>query len=612
MTLEEAIHAGLSRHQAGNLAEAEKVYRRILAQFPDQPEVLHLLGILAQQVGKQEAALGFFVRAVGLSPGRAEFQGSMGLALAELGRLAEAIAADRKAIELNPQLAQAHNNLGNALAQAGEWEEAVGSFRRAMELAPQGADPAYNLANLYRSRGRMEEAIAEYKRALGVRPKWPQALNNLGLALKDRGALYEAIECFKQAVGLSPDYAEAMSNLGDSLCAAARYDLAAPICRRALALKWDVPEAHNNLGNALCGMGEYEQGIVSYRQALSLRPDFCEAHNNLGNAYHCMGDLEQAICMYRTATALRPDDASARWNMGLIHLMQGDYEKGWPEYEWRLKLKTGRREFAEPRWDGSDLAGKTILLHAEQAMGDTIQFLRYVPMVAARGGTVIVACQGELVRLVGRQEGVKKSVELFSQSLPKFDVQLSMGSLPGLFGTRLPTIPANVPYISAGVTAVRKWKSRVNKEAGKRRKVGLVWAGRSYPDPFRAVPAEMIAALGNVQGNWFCSLQKGEGLEGKRPEMELTDWTSELTDFAETAALMANLDLIVTIDTSVAHLAGAMGKPAWVLLKAVPDWRWMMQGSACPWYPTMRLFRQTTRGDWQAPIDEVIQALQTT
>jgi tetratricopeptide (TPR) repeat protein len=611
MTLQEAINIGLARHQAGKLAEAEAIYRQVLAQNPDHPDVLHLLGIVAQQVGRRDAALELFARAVSLAPQRAEFHGSLGLVLAELGRLPEAIKADREAITLNPDLAQAHNNLGNALAQAGEPEEAVQSFRRAMELAPQAADPPYNLANLFKTLGRMDDAIVQYRRALELRPQWPQAHNNLGIALKDRGLLIEAMECFKQAVSLAPDYAQAMSNLADTLCDLTRYDLAVPVCRRALELKPDLPETHNNLGNALCGLGQYDQAVIAYRHAIALRPDYAEAHNNLANAYHSKGDLEQALCIYRAAVAIRPDYPSAHWNIGLIHLMQGDYERGWPQYEWRLKLKPPfRSEFLESRWDGSELNGRRILLYSEQAIGDIFQFFRYVPMVAQRGGRIVVAAQPELTRLLAMQNHVEQCVPLDAKSLPQFDVQLSFGSLPGLFATRLDTIPAAVPYIIPDPAAVEKWKSRVTAAAGDRRKIGFLWAGRSYPDPFRAAPLELFAAMGKTQGNWFCSLQKGEGaVQTPPPELELTNWTSELMDFADTAALMANLDLIITIDTSVAHLAGAMGKPTWVLLKAVPDWRWMLERSDCAWYPGMRLFRQPRHGDWQTPIQQIVQAL---
>jgi tetratricopeptide (TPR) repeat protein len=570
MKVSEAILLASQAHQAGDLRLAEDLYRKVLAEDPNQLDALNLLGVLSNQAGRGEEGVELIRRAIGVAPTRASFHFNLGVVLADLGRLAEAIAADRQAIALNPDFAAAHNNLGNALADSGSAEEAVGCLRRAMELAPKAADAPYNLGNVLKKLGRMEEAAVAYRRALSLRPQWREAL----------------------------------SGLGEALCGSGDFAAGVEVCGRALDLGPQLAEGHNNLGNALCGLGEYEQGIVSYERALAIRPEYADGWNNLGNAYQCTERFDEAITAYERAVALGVD--LARWNIGLIHLMKGDYERGWPEYELRLKIRNPqRREFSEPKWDGSELGERRILLHSEQGAGDAIQFFRYVRLVAERGGRIVVVCQPELRRLFAMQNGVEECFDVNAGELPRCDVQLAMGSLPGVFRT----IPGEVPYLTAEAAAIGRWRTRVEAAAGRRRRIGLAWAGRRQPDPFRSVPGELLGGLAKAEGNWFCSLQKGE-LEKKPPGLEMADWTSELTDFAETAALMANLDLVITIDTAVAHLAGAMGKGTWVMLKSAADWRWMIGRGDSPWYPTMRLFRQKRRGDWEGVVGEAAGALE--
>jgi tetratricopeptide (TPR) repeat protein len=613
MTVEQAINLGLQRHRSGNLAEAEAIYRQVLSQQPNHAEALHLLGLIAQQSGKQDVALELITRAVHIAPNRADFFGSLGLTLQELKRLDQSISAYQQAIALNPNLAQAHNNLGNVLMLTGRLDEAEPCFVRAMVLQPGYPDPHFNLGRLHSAAGRLKDAASAYRQALSLRRDWPQALNNLGAVLHKQGQRQAALECFQKALAASPDYVDALNNLGDLLCEVGQAREAVAACRRAVQLRPDIPEAHNNLGNALCAAGHFDQAVAEYRRALALNPEYTEAFNNLGNAYQSMGDLEQAVVGYRTALALRPDHPSAHWNMGLVHLMRGEFEKGWPEYEWRLKMpNVARLDVSGQRWDGGDLAGRRILLHAEQALGDTIQFFRYAEFVRQRNGTIVLAVQEELLRLLAEQPGIEQCVNWKTQKLPDFDVHFPLASLPGLFKTTMETIPASVPYIVAHAERVAAWKPRVDEAARGRRKVGLLWAGRSFPDPFRAVPPAELAGLATIPGNWFCSLQTGEGAtQSPPPGLELTDWTKEFTDLADTAALMANLDLIITVDTSVAHLAGAMGKPVWVILKRVPDWRWMLGRADCAWYPTMRLFRQEQFGDFKPPVAQVVEALRS-
>jgi tetratricopeptide (TPR) repeat protein len=613
MTIEEAINLGLERHRAGKWREAELIYRSVLAGNPRQPDALHLLGMIAHEAGQYAAAADLIGQAIAVSPGRADFHGSMGRALEAMKKPEQAIAEYRRAIELNPKLAPAHNNLGVALASLGKSEEAVAMFERAIQIAPGYADAAYNLANTLKNLGRLAAAVGQYRRAIAARPDWVAAYNNMGVALKLNGALDEAVECFKQAVAKSPHDAAVWNNLAEALCEQLRMEDAVKACARALELQPGLPEAHNNLGYALCGLGRYDESIRSFRTALALRPEYAEAYGNLGIAYHFKADLEQAMCMFNTALALRPDFTMAKWNRGVVQLMRGEFEPGWEGFEHRPRVPDARIAppvCDKPRWDGRELGGRRILVHHEQGLGDTLHFVRYLPMVARRGGRVVLACDRSLVNLMRIQQGVEECCDSAEERLPDFDVFVPLPSLPRIFRTRLETIPADVPYLSPEPALAARWEERVAAAARGRKRVGLVWAGKDRADMFRSTTLNELSAVGRAAGNWFCSLQKGAAALQQPPaHLELADWTGELSDFAQTAALVSRLDLVITIDTSVAHLSGALGQPTWLLLRDVPDWRWMLDRSDCPWYPTMRLFRQRRLGDWSEPIARVVEAL---
>jgi hypothetical protein len=342
---------------------------------------------------------------------------------------------------------------------------------------------------------------------------------------------------------------------------------------------------------------------------LALRADSVEIHNNLGNAYFAQADFDRAMEFYGSALKLQPDFPSAHWNIGLIHLMRGEYAKGWPLYEWRWK--TPGLGFGKQRpgamWDGGPMNGKRILIHDNQGFGDVIQFSRYLPFVLKRGGKIVLSCESGLHALMSGNWKIDELIDADAEKLPEYDVQCPLASLPLLFGTTLETIPNQTPYIKANHLVAEKWRSRVEEAAAGRKKVGLVWAGRRMPDPLRATTPVDMVALADVKGVWFCSLQLGE--KSETLGFDVTDWTDELYDFADTAGLIDNLDTVVTVDTAVAHLAGAMGKPTWVLLKQVPDWRWMMGRTDSPWYPSMRLFRQENSGDWRSPVRRIADEL---
>jgi lipoprotein NlpI len=430
-----------------------------------------------------------------------------------------------------------------------------------------------------------------------------------------KGQIDEAITAYRQAVVLNPNYAEAHNNLGNALNGQGQLDEAIAAWRQAIVLKPSYAEAHNNLGNAMRGKGHLDDAIAAYHQAIALRPGYAEAHYNLGVALNDKGQLDDAIAAYRQAIIIRPKFAEAHHSLSLLLLSRGDFQHGWDEHEWRWKCKdfpSVPRNFAQPQWDGRPLDGRTLLLYAEQGFGDALQFIRYVPMVAQRGGRIIIECKAELQRLF-QTMAAGCQIVVRGQPLPAFDLQCPLLSLPLVFGTTLANLPRNVPYLHADAEAAGRWQRRMADHSPLVR-VGLVWSGSPghKNDRNRSTKLARLAPLVQAPGVRFFSLQKGDaGAEAKRPPpgMELIDWTEELTDFADTAALIANLDLVITVDTAVAHLAGAMGKQVWTLLPFVADWRWLLEREDSPWYPSMRLFRQPSWGDWDSVINRVADKL---
>ena len=498
----------------------------------------------------------------------------------DAGRLREAELIFRQILSAQPAHPEALRMLGLVAHHAGQHAAAAELIGRAIALNPNAPDYRGNLGVVLASQGRLDDAIDAFRQGLAMRPNDPQGMTNLANALQGTGALAEAISLY----------------------------------RKALALRPELPQAWYNLGRAHHESGQFASAIESYDRVLRLQPAYPDAHYNLGNALKESGRLDEAVAAYRQALSIRPHHAEARWNLGLLLLAQGDFENGWPAYEARRQIPHlwGNLKFDSPLWDGGELGGRRILLRAEQGLGDTIQFIRYAPMVAARGGRVLLQCQPELLRLMEGQTGVDRVVS-FAEPPPGHDVYCPLLSLPGRFGTTLATIPAPVPYVFADVECVGEWKRRLAQGPHALR-VGLNWAGNPFPPANlkRSMPLSVMAPLGKVAGVQFHNLQKGAAAAeaGKPPPgLQLVNPSTELNDLADTAGLIANLNLVITCDTSVAHLAGAMGKPVWVALPFAADWRWLLGRADSPWYPTMRLFRQPSPGDWESPMRQMAKAL---
>jgi Tfp pilus assembly protein PilF len=503
-------------------------------------------------------------------------------------------------LALDPTQARAWNVLGGIAQRRNDQAAAAPAFRRALALDPQMADAHNNLGVALHGLGRNAESIASYRRALALRPVYAKAELNLGVALMDAHALTEAGEHLRDAVALEPRFPEAHYNLGNLLEKQGALEEAAASFRRAAQLKPDFYEAHNNLGAVLSKAGEGAPALASFEQALALKPRHAEAHHNLANALADLGRYEEALATCRQAIALDPAHVQAGFSEAMLLLLRGELRLGFEKYECRWRLETlPPRGFPAPLWNGEDLSGRTILLHAEQGYGDTLQCLRYVPQVAARGGRIVLEVPRELLGLARRLPELGKLVAR-GDALPDFDLQCPLFSLPRALRTTLETIPAQVPYLSAEPDAVARWRERLGEGPGL--KVGIAWAGspQHRSDAQRSIAIEKLEPLLRLNGvRWF-SLQVGDRAAdlARLPGGLVTDLSPDLADFAETAAVIRNLDLVIAVDTALAHLAGALGTPAWVMLRARPDWRWLLEREDSPWYPSLRLFRQRRAGDW--------------
>jgi tetratricopeptide (TPR) repeat protein len=457
--------------------------------------------------------------------------------------------------------------------------------------------------------GRLPDAERLYRQILAVDPRHPDGLHLLGVLAHQTGHHEAAVATIQQAIagnGREPSF---YSHLGLALQALGRMDEAAARYRQALALNPNFAEAHNNLGNVLKAQGELEQAIRSYERALALNPDYVDAHSNLGLSRQLLGRFDEAAAHYDRAIALNPEYAHARWNQALLQLLFGDFAAGLPNYEWRWQSANKPRSLQRPQWRGEPLNGARILLDVEQGLGDTLQFLRYLPMVQAAGGAVVLGVPANLRRLVAELLGLAY-LGGSGEPLPEFEWHCTLMSLPLAFGTTLASIPAQVPYLSAPADAQRNAAALPWPARGLR--IAIAWAGSPthLGDRFRSVPFHLLEPLLDVEGAHFFSLQLGpESAQLAASHAPITDLAPAITDLADTAALMLQLDLVIAVDTAVVHLAGALGRPVWVMLPFSPDWRWLLDREDSPWYPTMRLFRQPQFGDWPSVVEAVRVAL---
>ena len=554
----------------------------VLKSNAEQAPAYFLLGVIAHRTKDLEKAKAYYRQALGVDPSLAEAHYNLGNIFMDQHRYQESADSFLQALAQRPEYIEAQFNLGIALMEQGELRQAIKSFEAAIGLNPQMVAAHYNLGCVYHDLDQLDQAILSYRRALALQPDFVQACNNLGNAYLENNHLTEAELWFKKAIELRPDYAD----------------------------------AYYNLGKAMQERQEFETALQCYRKALSLKPDYSKACNNSAKIYHDRGQFLQAQLWYQKALAIRPDYAEARFNLATTQLLTGDFVAGWQGYEWRFRrrdwYRTYPHRFSQPRWDGSPFDGKTVYVHCEQGLGDILQFVRYLPRVKALGGRLVLETIRPMVKLCRRIAAVDQVVEPNKEERPAidFDYYIPLLSLPAVFNTTLDTIPNHIPYLSTTPEDLQRWRSRISQKG---LRIGLVWAGTST-DPRRACPLAWFTPLTRLKNAFFYGLQKGIAaeqieVEGLPQGMRLTNLGQEFEDFADTAAVIAQMDLVISIDTSVAHLAGAMGKPLWLLLPDIPDWRWLLDRSDSPWYPTARLFRQKRPGDWQPVIQSIADEL---
>jgi tetratricopeptide (TPR) repeat protein len=610
----------IQHHQQGDLAAAERLYRQVLLLQPHQPDALHLLGLILHLRGQSDEAVALVRRALDRAPRAAAMHANLGLILRDQRRLDEAEASLRRALALDPAAAETHNTLGLVLRERGDAPAALACFRAALARRPDYVEAIANFAQALADAGAYDDAVTASRRAIALRPGHADAYLALGNALRSLARWEEAIAAYRQALAHRPNAAAVWNNLGIALTE--RGDLAAAVeaLQRAILFEPANPALHTNLAAALRKLGDLDGTIRACRRALALKPDHAEAYNGLGLALADQSRLAESEAAFRQALALAPDYADAHLGLALTLLLQGRLPEGWAQYEWRWRcppLAHLPRRFPEPLWDGGDLAGRTLLLHAEQGFGDTLQFVRFLARAPAWGGPVALECQPPLHRLL-RMSFPAVPLVARGEPLPPFDVQAPLLRVPYLLGTTLDTLPAATPYLRVDAGLAAAWAARLAGPPGRR--VGLVWSGNPdhREDRHRTLPPAYLAPLlaagaGAAPPVRFFSLQKGERaarLADLQAHAPVADLGPDLADFADTAAALLSLDLVITVDTAVAHLAGALGRPVWTLLAYAADWRWLRGRDDSPWYPTMRLFRQDGPGDWSPVIARVAAALQ--
>jgi tetratricopeptide (TPR) repeat protein len=599
-----------------DFAQAEAICRPMVQDLPDQPAGWHLLGSACAGQGRFPEAVAAYQRALRLRPGSADLHHALAGAWAAQGMRAEAETGYRQAIELHPDHGAALSCLGVLVGEQGRLEEAVGWLRRAVGCQPGSVKALVNLAVTLDRLGQSSEAEEQLRQAVQLQPDYADAHYNLGCLLVGRGQPADAIACFEQTLRFKPDHHPAYSNLGLALMKAGRLEEAVVIFAQAVRLRPQQVEGHNHRGQALADLGRLAEAEACFARALQIDPGHAQAHTNRGNVLKEQGRLEEALASYQVALWLAPESASAHWNRALAWLKAGDYERGWPECEWRWRRKNViPRSFTQPRWDGNLFPGRTLLLYMEPGIGDMIQFVRFAALAKERGGTVWLECPSRLIPLFGTCSGIDRIVPA-GVPLPAFDLQAPLMSLPGLLGTTLPTVPAVVPYLAADAERVRAWGKRLAARGGFR--IGIARQGNPEHcwDRHRSLPLAAFAPLAALPGVRLIALQKGEGsaqlaeLAGAFAVEELPGpWDPPEAAFADSAAVMQHLDLVIAVDSALAHLAGALGLPVWIALSALTDWRWLRDRSDSPWYPTARLFRQQRLGEWLPVMEAMARAL---
>jgi tetratricopeptide (TPR) repeat protein len=637
------VNLGFVLSEQGRYPEAAEHLRKALELAPQNADALFLMGTVSRQQNQVEEAIGYLKRTLAVQPQLEMAYAGLAQLFLQTGQTNEAVQILRQGMGQCPQSAEFPMQLGGLYFSQGNHGSAGEMFAQAVSVAPGHAYGHFSLGNALQMQGKRQEAASAYNKAIALQPDFTAAYGNLGLVLLSLGRKEDALRCYERLLKTSPNHIDALINCSAILQEIGQYEEAAASAERALRLEPDSFKALANLGTSLLSLKRYEEALTAYEQAYRLTPQDAEiltgkgtvlAHlNRQEESLACYDEVlksnandvealrskgwaltelrrhEQALVCLDQALRLHPRHGEAHLNRSLVFLLNGDFIRGWEEYEWRWEegqLRAERREFRQALWLGKeDLKGKTILLHAEQGLGDTIQFCRYAKLVSARGAKVVLEVQKGLKSLMRGLAGAD-SVVGKGEALPTFDYHTPLLSLPLAFKTTLETIPAETAYLRSDAAWVEKWKGKLGDK--RKPRVGLVWSGnKSHKnDHNRSIPFGMLSALLAEEVEWV-SLQKEvrESDEAMLAASAVKHYGEALSDFTDTAGLLSNMDLVISVDTSVAHLAGALGKPLWVLLPYSPDFRWLLDREDSPWYPSARLFRQPKIADWETVITRV-------
>ena len=530
--------------------------------------------------------------------------------LHQSGQLKQASTIYQRVLDIEPENANALHLLGLVSHQSGQPEAAIILIKQALGIAPNQLNFLYNLANILRELGQFEEAVQVYRQFIRLQPDSAEAYNNLGISLHKLNQFQPAAQAYRDAIELNPVCAETYYNFGTLLQKQGELEKAVRLYQKAIEIDPEYAEVYNNFGTLLQKQGELEKAVRLYQKAIEIDSNFVLAYGNLGDILHRQGQIEQATQAYRRAIEIQPDYAKAHNHLGITLLLKGDFQLGWQEYEWRLKCENfpiEKRGFSQPVWDGSSLHGKAIFLYAEQGFGDTIQFIRYVYILAQYQVDIIFECQFELLTLFESIEVITQLI-VEGDPLPDFDFHAPLLSLPRIFRTDLESIPSKIPYLCP------KLASFICLSPNDKLRIGIAWAGnpKNSNDDTRLVDLQQFSVLFEIEACQFYGLQVGDrrnDIAKYNYSDAIIDLGADFSDFSDTASAIAEMDLVISVDTSTAHLTGALGKMGWILLPWIPDWRWLLDRKDTPWYPTMRLFRQTSLGDWTSTFQQVYHAL---
>lgn len=607
----------LQQHQTGNIAEAMQHYQALLQEHPNESQILYLLGTGYCQTGKSQQAIETLQQSLKINPSNPFAYNNLGNAFKDQQLKDEALNCYNHAVRLKADYESAFFNRAVLLRELQRCDESLASFQEAIRLKPNYIEALRECGNLLRDMNRDEEALERYAQALQIDGQNIEVFFQRAVTFKKLGRLYQAIESYNDMLKIQPDHTNALFNRGNLYLSLGKNKKAAESFTLAIQFNPEYADAYLNRGNAHKLLGQMQASLEDYSKAIQLKSDYTEAFSNRGNLHKDCGRVDLALADYEQALTFQPEFAEVQWNRAILLIVKGEYLAGWQAYEWRLRMPSYQincMKFDRPEWrDLAEIKNKTVLVYPEQGFGDAIQFCRYLIDLSKLCKKLILVMHQSLVSLMNTLP-CELSITVKGDPVPEFDMYCPLMSMPYIFKTTLQTIPAKIPYLFADTARVTQWQQRFSQSS--KRKVGLAWSGsiKHENDAQRSIPLQALSALlGQVEQVEWHSLHKEYRLQDQaaiNQHAHLIHHGNELNDFADTAALIECLDLVITVDTSVAHLAGALGKPVWILLPFAPDYRWGLQQPQTPWYPTARLFRQTSYANWESILQTLAYQLQ--